>query len=893
MAIPSGTKLGSYEVVAQIGAGGMGEVYRAHDSKLARDVAIKVLPANFVNDPERLARFQREARMLAALNHPNIATIYGLEQTDGVTCLVMELVPGETLAERVKTGPLPIDEALKIAMQIAEALEAAHEKSIIHRDLKPTNVKVTPEGKVKVLDFGLAKAFAGDTTSEDIGNSPTLSRAATMQGVILGTAAYMSPEQAKGKPVTKATDIWAFGCVLYELLSGYAAFGGEDVTEILAAVVRAEPDWNQLPRSTPQSIRLLLQRCLRKDRRQRLQDATGVRIEIEDALSAPASVVATAPKASNRAVLGWTLIWCMACLIVAAIAGVALWKLKPTPPAPVSRFVFSLPPGQRFADLTRPSLAVSPDGKQLVYVAGAGGAYQLYVRSMDSFDAKAISGTEGGGEPFFSPDSQWIGYFAGGKLKKVRITGGASVTLCEAPDARGATWGSDDLIVFTPSTSGVLFVVPAEGGVPRPLTTLDSKKGEGTHRWPEFLPGGKVVLFNATVYNAQAATAPLSLYVLKTGERRDLTQTGMRPRYAPSGHLLFSQGGTLMAAPFDPGRLQVTGAAVPIVEGVLQAASTGAVQFSFSDSGALAYIPGSSQAAERSKLVWVDRKGTEQPIAAPVHSFVRPRVSPDGRRLAVAIADSGYQIWIYDLIRDTLTRLTFDGGVNLDAVWTPDGKRVVFESGAPGNLFWQPGDGSGKAERLTTNEYGQVPVSWSPDGQVLAFVELSPGTGRDIWTLGLSDRKSQVFLQTPFNEGAPQFSPDGRWLAYGSDESGRPEIYVQPYPGPGGKWQISSDGGTEPAWNPNGRELFFRRGNKMMAVDVAAQANFSAGKPRMLFEGQFAPSATLSDRNYDVSADGQRFLMVKTLEQEQPISQINIVLNWFEELKEKVPAGKN
>jgi serine/threonine-protein kinase len=578
-------------------------------------------------------------------------------------------------------------------------------------------------------------------------------------------------------------------------------------------------------------------------------------------------------------------------LIGAAIAGLAVWNLKPTPPVPVSRSVFSLPAAQRFPDLTRPSLAVSPDGKQLVYVASTGSSEQLYVHSMDSFDAKAIPGTEGGSEPFFSPDSQWIGYFAGGKLKKVPITGGASVTLCDAPDPRGATWGFDNTIVLSPTITGALSVVSAEGGAPRPLTALDPKKGEGTHRWPEFLPGGKAVLFNATAYNAQTATAPLVLYILKTGERRDLIQAGMHPRYAPSGHLLYTQGGTLMAAPFDPGRLQVSGAAVPVVEGVMQSGSTGATQYSFSDSGALVYIPGSGQEAEHSRLVWVDRKGTEQPIAVPAHSFLRPRVSPDGRRVAVTISESGNQIWIYDLIRETLTRLTFDGGINLDPVWTQDGKQVTFESGSPGNVFWQPADGSGKAERLTTSANGQVPVSWSPDGQVLAFVDLSPTSGRDIWTLRLSDRKPQVLLQTPFNEGTPTFSSDGRWLAYVSDESGRYEVYVQPYPGPGAKWQISTEGGTEPVWNPNERELFYRQGDKLMAVEVATQPAFSAGKPRMLFERQYAPSATATSRNYDVSPDGQRFLMVKTLEQEPPISQINVVLNWFEELKQKVPTG--
>jgi eukaryotic-like serine/threonine-protein kinase len=892
MTLAAGTRLGSYEILAAIGAGGMGEVYRAHDSKLGRDVAIKVLPANFVNDPERLSRFQREARMLAALNHANIATIYGLEQAGDVTCLVMELVTGETLAERVKAGPLGIEESLKIAVQIAEALEAAHEKSIIHRDLKPANVKVMPEGKVKVLDFGLAKAFAGDAANDDPSNSPTLSMAATMQGVIMGTAAYMSPEQAKGKPVTKATDIWAFGCVLYELLSGHAAFEGDDITEILAAVVRAEPDWNRLPESTPQSIRQLLRRCLRKDRRHRLQDATDVRIEIEDALSAPAAVVQTFPKINRGAIWRWTMISSLACLIAAAIAGLAVWNLKPKPSVPVSRSIFFLPPGQRLPDLAQQAVALSPDGKQLVYVASANGAQQLYWRSMDSFDAKAIPGTEGGTAPFFSPDSKWLGFFAEHKLKKVSIAGGATVTLCDAADLRGATWGPNDTIVLSPAASGGLSVVSAEGGTLQPLTTLDSKKREISHRWPEFLPGGGAILFNSSNANSPFSEARIVLYVSKTEELRDLIQVGTRPRYAPSGHLLYVQGGTLTAIPFDLGRLQVTGSAVPIVEGVLQSLLTGAAQYSFSDSGTIVYIPGGNQATQRSKLVWMDRKGTEQPIAAPAHNYVRPRVSPDGRRVAVAILESGMQIWIYDMRRETLTRLTFDGSTNLDAAWTPDGKSITFESASPGNLFWQPADGSGKAERLTTNEHSQVPNSWSPDGQVLAFTEVTPATGRDVWTLRLSDRKPQVFLQTQFNEGAPMFSPDGRWLAYGSDESGRPEIYVQPYPGPGGKWQISADGGTEPAWNHNGRELFYRQGNKLMAVDVTTQPTFSPGKPRMLFEGQYAPSTTLSSRNYDVSPDGQRFLMVKTVEQEQTTAQINVVVNWFEELKQKVPTGK-
>ena len=893
MPISTGTYLGSYEVLAQIGAGGMGEVYRAHDTKLGRDVAIKILPEAFAHDPDRLSRFQREAKMLASLNHSNIATIHGLEHSKGTHYLVMELVSGETLADRIKReGAVPVEEALKIAVQIAEALEAAHEKGIIHRDLKPANVKVTPEGKVKVVDFGLAKAFAGDAASEDLSNSPTLSQAATLQGVILGTAAYMSPEQARSKAVDKRTDIWAFGCVLYEMLTGKQAFNGEDITDILAAVVKTEPEWQLLPPTTPAQIRTLLKRCLQKDKSLRMRDAGDTAIEIQEALSAPPPGLTT-PTLSRRKVWRWVFASALTCLTVAAIVGFAVWNLQPSPsPKPVSRTVINLPPGQQLAGLENgPAVALSPDGVYLAYVARQAGTQQLFMRAMDSLEARPVPDTEGGFNPFFSPDGQWVGFFADGKLKKVSVNGGAALNLADVAVPGGASWGSQGTIIFPVSANDVIRQMSDSGGTVQPLTRLE--KGSLSERWPELLPGGKAVLFAAGPTAITFTNAQVAVQSVGTGQQRNLIRGGM-PRYAPSGHLVYAQGGSLMAVPFDLQRLAVTGSAVPVVEGVLQSPVTGAAQYSFSGTGSLAYVPGGVQAAQ-SKLVWVNRNGAEQPLAAPAHAYVFPRLSPDGRRVAVGITESESQTWLYDLSRDTLTRFTFEGNYNPVPVWTRDSKRIVFESNKEGvpNLFWQLADGSGGLERLTTSQNIHAPQSFSPDGQLLAFVEVDPMTGLDIWVLRMSDRKAQPFLRTLFNEGASRFSPDGRWLAYSSDESGRNEIYVQPYPGPGGKWQISTGGGTEPAWNPNGRELFYRSGDKMMAVDVATQPSFAAGKPRTLFEGRYQPASVLID-NYDVSPDGQRFLMLKPSEQtsSSSLTQIVVVQNWFEELKRRVPTGK-
>src|SRR5712691_2715026 len=690
--LSAGTRLGSYEVVAQIGAGGMGEVYRARDTKLGRDVAIKVLPANFTNDPERLARFQREARMLAALNHANIATIYGLEHSGNVTCLVMELVSGETLAERVKAGPLSIEDALKIAVQIAEALEAAHEKSIIHRDLKPANVKVTPECKVKVLDFGLAKAFAGDAANDDPSNSPTMSAAATMQGVILGTAAYMSPEQARGKSCDKRTDIWAFGCVLYELLTGRQAFRGESTTEILAAVLRGEPDWKAVPGSTPAKIRDLLGRCLQKDLRRRLHDAADARIEIEDALAAPAMgepagvVKGVSALGRRELILGLS-----ALLFVAVVAGFAVWNLKPAPaptPKPVTRTVINLPPGQQLAGLDNgPAIAISADGTHLAYVARQGGVQQVYVRAMDSLEAKAIPGTEGAVNPFFSPDGQWLGFFANRKLMKVSLNGGAALALANVPYEAGAAWGSQGTIAFSYSYASTIQEVSEGGGALQPLTSLGKK--DTSHRWPDLLPGGKALLFTGGAAGALFANTQIGVQSVGTSERRNLIEGGTNPRYALSGHLVYAQEGILMAVPFDLKRLTIIGTGAPVMDGVMQSPTRGHAQYCFSTTGSLVYVPGGVHATQL-RMVWVSRNGAEQPLPAPANSYLNPRVSPDGRHVAVGITSQESQIWQYDISRETLTRFTFEGTVNGYPAWTPDGKRIAFISNKSGpvNIFW-------------------------------------------------------------------------------------------------------------------------------------------------------------------------------------------------------------
>jgi serine/threonine-protein kinase len=897
MTLALGTRLGPYEIVSLLGAGGMGEVYRARDTKLDRDVALKVLPAAFAKDAERMARFKREAQVLASLSHPNIAAVYGLEESGSVRALVMELVEGPTLAERLKSGAIPLEDALAVAKQIAEALEASHEKSVIHRDLKPANIKLNEELKVKVLDFGLAKALETEGSASAISHSPTLSEMATQAGVILGTAAYMSPEQAKGKAVDRRADIWAFGCVLYEMLTGKRTFGGETVSDVLAAVIRAEPDFAALPPDTPPKIRDLLRRALNKEPKNRLRDIGDARIAIEETLD-PSKAIAidkagwTEPPRARRT---QTIIWGLAVLAALSI-GLALWSLlrTPSPPTrPIAHLSVTLPPSDRLALGLTPAIALSPDGSRLLYVAKRAGTNQLYVRPIDRLEATPISGTEGGESPFFSPDGQSVGFFAEGKLKRVSLSGGAPLTLCGAATPRGASWGSDESIIFTPSLAySGLFRVSGDGGTPKALTTPDNKQGEISHRWPQILPGGKAVLFSIWS-GGPFDDSRIVVLSLETGEQRTLIHGGTSARYVSSGHLVYGRAGELLAVPFDLKQLKVTGHPVSILQAVRIVSTTGAVEFSSSADGSLAYVPGGPSGGERI-LLWVDRLGAAQPLPAPPRSYFAPRLSPDGRRVALGIAGTTQGLWLYELARDTLSRLA-ETALLPFPIWTPDGKRLTFSLAqeGPWNIFWMPSDGSGAPERLAATQDAQWPGSWSPDGQVLAYTEASPTMGYDIWVLSIrGQRKAQPFLQTPSNESGPTFAPDGRWLAYQSDESGRQEIYVRPFPGPGGKFQISTEGGTEPVWARDGRELFYRNGDKMMAAAIETKAGFAAAKPRYLFERPYEPAFYTFGANYDVSPDGRRFLMIKAAEQETGAARINVVLNWFEDLKRRVPAGK-
>jgi len=897
MATLLGKRLGPYEILSAIGAGGMGEVYRARDTRLERIVAIKVLPTHLADRSELRERFEREARTIASLDHPHICTLFDIGQRDGIDYLVMEYLEGETLAQRLLKGPLPLEQVLQYAIEIADALDKAHRKGVTHRDLKPGNIMLTKSG-TKLLDFGLAKLKQEVAPANvQLSELPTANDPLTAQGMIVGTLQYMAPEQLEGKEVDARTDIFAFGAVVYEMATGKKCFEGKSQASLIAKILETDPvPMSSIQRMTPPTLDRVVKRCLAKEPDDRCQSAKDLTDELKWIAEGGSQVTPALPAAMKGiGSLGrWALILSFGTLLLgAAITGIALWNRKPSSlPQPVSRLMLNLPPGQQLAGLENGAAAVlSPDGTHLAYVARQGGTQQIYLRAMDSLEARPILGTEGGVTPFFSPDGQWIGFFASGKLKKVSVEGGAALNLGDAANPDGANWGSQGMIAFPPTPISALQQVSDAGGTPQPLTRLG--KGEVGHGWPEFLPGGKAVLFAAVHATANWTNAQVAVQSVGTGERRNLVQGATQPRYAPSGHLIYAQGGNLMAAPFDPQRLAVTGTAVPVVEGVLQSPATGDAQYSLSATGSLVYVPGSVQGAQ-SNLVWVSRNGAEQPLAAPANAYLAPRLSPDGRRVAVGITGQDSQVWLYDLSRETLTRLTFEGNTNQYPNWTPDGKRISFRSNKEGplNLFWQMSDGSGGLERLLTGDDAQTANSWSPDGQLLAFVEVTPTTGIDIWVLRMSDRKAQPLLRTPFNESSPRFSPDGRWLTYVSDESGRYEIYVQPYPGPGGKWQISTEGGTEPEWNPNGRELFYRSGDKMMAVDIATQPGFAADKPRMLFAGQYVPTP-VTYPNYDVSPDGKRFLMLKRSEQaEAAQTQINVVLNWFEELKQKVPTGK-
>ena len=922
MPFQTGTRLGPYQIVSAIGAGGMGEVYRATDTNLKRAVAIKVLPASVAGDADRLARFQREAEVLAALNHPNIASIYGLEKSGIATALVMELVEGPTLAEVIARGAMPISDALPIARQIADALETAHEQGIIHRDLKPANIKVRSDGTVKVLDFGLAKAIEpAGRLSSSVSQSPTItSPAMTQAGVILGTAAYMSPEQAKGYAVDKRSDIWAFGAVLYEMLTGQRPFKGDDVSETLASVLARQPDWTVLPKASPQLIRRLLRRCLEKDRTRRLADMSDARLDIDDALSGSDTEAPVAHPASRTRE---GLAWASALLLVGLIAAATVaWASRQTPfPVETTRTILSVAPSgeasganpleQRVgaARPTRTAVALSPDGRTLVFSAIWGGAQQLYARRMDQLSATPISGTSGGHSPFFSPDGQWVGFGAGSELRKVPLSGGPAVAVCKAATLFGASWGDDGTIVFATQRNGGLWRVPATGGTPEALTTVPPD--EYSHRLPYMLPGSRAVIFTVLKGPNLWNDAQLVVRSLQTGTQTVLVTGGSDGRYVSTGHLVYMRLGTLMAVPFDPVRLAVTGGPTGVIDGVMQAAHKGADyiantlagQFTVSDTGSLVYLTGGTVAADDRSLVWVDRHGTLQALPAPPRPYMVPDISPDGGRVAITTIDTR-QVWTYDLARDALSPVTSDGNSDYGIFAPPDGKRIVFRSGtAEGNLYWKAADGSGAAEQLVTSARSLTPASWSPDGTTLAIVEEGDTEEKDafqfdIVMLSIGDRKTRAVIRSAANEMTPEFSPDGRWLAYVSNESGRHEVYVQPYPGPGERQLISTRGGEQPAWNANGRELFYVQGGvyapggptTLMSVRIATTPTFQAGTPEPLFENPYLRIGW--GRSYDVAPDGRRYLLTYRKEPPPPLppAQMVLVQHWFEELKRLVPT---
>ena len=874
----TGRQIGSYQVVSLLGAGGMGEVYRARDTKLGRDVAIKVLPEAFTSDPEHVARFERESRLLAALNHPHIGAIYGFEEAEGVRALILELVEGPTLADRLAAGPLPVNETLTIAGQIAEALEAAHEKGIIHRDLKPANIKVTPDGIVKVLDFGLAKAGAGETAGADLSRLPTASFDGTRDGVILGTAAYMSPEQARGQAVDKRTDIWAFGCVLYEMLTGRPAFAGDTVSDVIAAILEREPEWRALPDAASPGLRRLARRCLEKDPKRRVRDIGDVRLEIEEMLAAPTALAQDAGTDTRR---GGRAVGQMAAVLVSGgIIGALIATRLMTAPVPqrtVADFPLPLPPDAMLASLDFPATTISPDGSLIAYVATRGGRPQLFVRRLDNPVPTPLPGTEDAISPFFSPDNRWIGFFAEGKLKKVSVTGGVPVSLCDAPIGFGASWGRDDLIVFAPASGSGLSRVSAAGGPPTRLTTLDEQKGEFSHRWPELLPDGDTVLFTVGTKGSWD-DAHIVAQSLSSGRRQLLVQGGTSPRYLATGHLLYSRAGTIFAVPFDRSALTVSGTPVRVLGNVLQSFD-GAVQLSVAQSGSLVYIPGRFASSDR-QLMTVDRTGNAIPFAAPARAYSAPRVSPDGQKLLVTITGTTEALWMYDISRGALSQLTFEASTSSPA-WAPDGERFAFSSTRAGalNLFWTRLDGASVVERLAPSDSAQLLGSWSPDGRMLAFVERHSASGRDIWMLPIAgDHKPSSILNAAFDESAPRFSPDGRLLAYVSNETGRNEVYVRFLADPARVQRVSAAGGTEPAWGFSARELFYRLGDQMMSVKLGPQAEPLGSQ--LLFRGNFE-RGTIDLTNYDVMPDGQRFVMVSATDRDST-RELHVKLHWLD-----------
>jgi eukaryotic-like serine/threonine-protein kinase len=903
MGLAPGSRLGAYEVIAAIGHGGMGEVYRARDTRLKRDVALKILPDSFATDPERLARFQREAEVLASLNHPHIAAIYGLEESAGTRALVMELVEGPTLADRITQGPLPVDEVLSVAKQIAEAVEAAHEQGIIHRDLKPANIKLRADGVLKVLDFGLAKALEPVHAAPDASQSPTITSPAmtTGLGVILGTAAYMSPEQARGRPADKRSDVWAFGCVVYEMLTGRRPFEGDDVTDTLAAILMREPEWTALPSAVPPLVRTLVQSCLVKDRRRRVADLSAALFVLEkgampgpqDAihiLKETAAAQTTAAVSEVRAALVHLnrrrviQVGASAVLATAIIMGIGIWfwfGARSAPPAVTVRFQIP-PPGASAVQM----FTLSPDGRYLAFITDAGRSNQLWVRAMDTLESRPLAGTDGATYPFWSPDGTYVGFFAQGKLRKVATGGGPPQTLCDAADGRGGTWNRDGVILFSTGPAGAVQRVSTSGGIPTPVTKL-AEKDEG-HRFPAFLPDGVHFLFNATTNNPRTTgvyaaslngSAPVRLLP-------DVTNAVYVPARVggEGGYLLFRRETTLMAQPFNSVAMALSGELFPIAGEVPSSGNNGFGAFSVAENGTLVYRTGGP--ASNRELVWVDVAGKRiGTVTQPGPLQGSPAISPDGRVVAIRI-NSGSQadIWLQDMNRDVSSRLTFGPGLESTPVWSPDGSRLAFASqpldGGGSDLLQKPFNGNSPETLLLKGGVNAFSEDWSSDGKWLVYRQTAQATALDLWLLPLEgDPKPIPYLQTPFNETIARFAPGlgaaPRWMAYQSNESGGYQVYIQAIPASGAKYQVSTSGGTLPMWRRDGKALYYlSTDQKLMAVPVTLGASAELGRPQELFT---MPGIT----GYAPAADGQRFLVnIPAGGEATAAPPITVVLNW-------------
>ena len=912
MPLTSGTKLGPYEIVAPLGAGGMGEVYRARDTRLDRTVAIKVLPQHLADTPDAKQRFEREARAVSALNHPNICALYDVGSQDGTEFLVMEYIEGETLAARLEKGALPLDQALKVGIEVADGLDKAHRAGIIHRDLKPGNIMLTKSG-AKLLDFGLAKETLPLASGGSLTILATRTTPVTQAGMIVGTFQYMSPEQVEAKELDARSDIFSFGSVLYETLTGRAAFHGRSQLSVASAILEKDPDpISALVPLTPPALDRTVRKCLEKDPDNRWQTARDLLLELKWIAGAGSQAGVPAPIAShrkNRERIAWAIAGVVSLVAIALTIGLVQRAPKPTQPIRLNAELGTDATITRATSFRYGAAAIiSPDGKRLALVGQASDKKTyLYIRSLDQLQATLLSGTDDARDPFFSPDSQWIAFFAEGKLKKISVQGGAAITLCDVPSDRGGTWSQDGTIVISGNTRVGLSKVSSAGGTPEPLTALDPQKAGDTHRWPQFLPGGKDVIFTSAVAADNFDDADIAAYSAGTGKWKTILHGGSYARYLSSGHLVYVHKGTLFAVPFDAKRLEITGQPIPVVEGLTTNTDTGAAQFSVSDSGTLLYVAGDALRADVA-IYWMDAAGKFTPIRETPGIYGDLAVSPDGKRLAMDINDGKRtDIWVLDLERDTLTRITFASNTNMYPLWTPDGQRIVYassEKGIPPNLWWIRADGGGDAQRLTESKNAQIPNSWSPDGKILAFFESSPTTFYDAMIMpiegseksGWKPGQPKPFVNTAFNEILPAFSPDGKWIAYQSNESGNYEIYVRPFPGPGGRWQVSAGGGGYPTWSRNGKELFYRAPDlKIMVANYTESGDsFRADKPRVWSTGLFANHGAATD--FSLHPDGKRFAVFKVPGSDTAppaVTNVTFIFNFFDELRAKVPTEKN